>query len=217
MPARRTSLVAASLVAALLAPIVPARASAAGTIAIGIKGGANLANLYGDAVGNVEVLTARTGGGFIELKASPVVSFQVEALYAQKGAKETETLFDPSSGTLLTGSVTWRYDYVDVPALLKVTLVPEGSIRPSLFIGPVFSHLLKAGVEGIDLKDFTKTSDIGGTVGGNIDLGSGPARLVLDLRYTRSLDTFDKGAAATIFSRMHNTISAMVGLELVGG
>jgi len=219
MSARRACLVVASLTAALLAPIVPARAFAAGksAIAVGIEGGANLANMYGDAVGNVELLTARTGGAFIELRASPIVSFQIEGLYAQKGAKQTETLFDPSSGTLLTGSATWHYDYVDVPVLLKLTLVPEGSVRPSLFIGPVFSHLLKAEVEGIDLKDFTKSSDIGGTVGGDIDLGSGPARVVLDLRYTRSFNTFDTGGAEQIFSRMHNTISAMIGLKLVGG
>ncbi len=219
MSARRASLAAVSLLALLLAPIVPTRAFAAGksAVAVGILGGANLANMYGDAVGNVEMLTARTGGGFIELQASPVVSFRIEGLYAQKGAKETETFFDPSTGATITGSATWRYDYVDVPALLEFTLVPEGSIRPSLFFGPVFSHLLKADIEGIDLKDFTKSSDIGGTVGGDIDLGSGPARVVLDLRYTRSFNTFDTGGAELIFSRMHNTISAMIGLKLVGG
>lgn len=219
MSVRRATVVAASLAALLLAPLVPARALAAGkgTFAIGIKGGANMANFFGDAVGNVELLQARTGGVFLELQASPVVSFQVEALYAQKGAKQTETIVDPSSGTVLTASGTWHYDYVDVPVLLKLALVTEGSVRPSLFVGPVFSQLQKAEVEGIDLKDFTKSTDIGGTVGGNIDIGTGPARLVLDLRYTRSFDTFDKGGAELLFSRMHNTISAMAGIKLVGG
>ena len=184
-------------------------------VEFGIKGGVNLANFYGDAVGNVEIRPAVIGGAFLDFRATPTFSIQVEGLYAQKGAKETETVFDPG-GQPVTGSVSWKYDYIDVPALLRFHVPTSGGIRPSLYLGPVVSFLLKARVENLDIKNYAKSTDVGGTVGGTLEFGSGNTRLLFDLRYTLGLNTFDTGGAEQIFSRKHNTISAMMGFVFGG-
>ena len=186
------------------------------SVGFGVKGGANLANFWGDNVGHVEIRTRRTGGAFLTFKATPTFSIQVEALYAEKGAKETETVFDPQNGQVISGSVKWDYDYVDVPVLLRFHVPTSGAVRPSLYLGPVVSFLVKSKVAGVDIKKFTKTTDIGGTIGGTLELGTGPIRILMDLRYTLGLEPFDTKGAELIFSRKHNTISAMAGFVLGG-
>jgi Outer membrane protein beta-barrel domain len=184
-------------------------------VSFGIKAGVNLANFYGDAVGNTEIRPAAIGGVFLDFRATPTFSFQLEGLYAQKGARETETVFD-AGGQPVTGSVDWKYDYIDVPALLRFHIPTGGGVRPSLYLGPVVSFLVKAKVEGIDIKDYAKSTDVGGTVGGTLELGAGGMRLLLDVRYTMGLEEFDTSGAEQVFSRKHNTISGMVGFAFGG-
>jgi Outer membrane protein beta-barrel domain len=208
---RRHSLTGALLIGGLMS----AGPLQAQSVEFGIKGGVNLANFYGDAVGNVEIRPRGIGGVFLDFRATPTFSIQVEGLYAQKGAKQTETVFD-AKGQPITGSVKWNYDYIDVPALLRFHIPTGGGVRPSLYLGPVVSFLVKADVEGVDIKSFAKSTDVGGTVGGTIELGSGGVRLLLDVRYLMGLEEFDTSGAETIFSRKHNTISAMMGFVFGG-
>ena len=181
---------------------------------VGIKGGVALANLYGDAVGNVDLRKGFTGGLFIDIPASPSVSFQPEVLYTQKGAAQSE-LIDTGSGVTLAKG-TWEYDYVDVVALLKGK-VGTGAVRIALYGGGMYSTLVSAKAVGdggeIELKDFTKSNDIGGVVGGSLEFSSG---LLFDLRYSIGTTLFDEPPLDELFSRKHNVISAMLGVAFGG-
>ena len=180
----------------------------------GIKGGVAVANMYGDAVGNVDLRQGFTGGIFIDIPASPAVSFQPEVLYTQKGAKESE-LIDTGTGLTLA-SGTWEYDYVDVVALLKGK-IGTGGVRIALYGGAMYSVLVSAKAVGdggeIDLKDLTKSNDVGGVVGGSLEFSSG---LLLDLRYSLGTTQIDQPPLDQIYARKQNVISAMLGIAFGG-
>ena len=172
--------------------------------------------MYGDAVGNVDLRNGLTGGLFLDIAASPSFSFQPEILYVQKGAVQKELIDVGGALTLAEG--TWEYDYVDVVALLKGRF-GSGGVKIALYAGAVYSTLLTAKVVGdgdageIDLKDLTKSNDIGGVVGGSLEFASG---FLFDLRYSRGTTAFDEPPLDLLFSRQHNVISAMLGITLGG-
>lgn len=207
-PSARINLIAAAMAVLATAPL------AAQSPRVGIKGGVALANLYGDAVGNVDLRQGFTGGLFIDVPASPALSFQPEVLYTQKGAKQSE-LIDAGGGLTLAEG-TWQYDYVDINALLKGK-IGTGSVRIALYGGASYSVLVSAKAVGdggeIDLKDLTKSNDIGGVVGGSLEFSNG---LLFDLRYSIGTTLFDEPPLNDVFSRKQNVISAMLGVTLGG-
>jgi hypothetical protein len=180
----------------------------------GIKGGVALANMYGDAVGNVDLRKGFTGGLFVDIPASPSLSFQPEVLYTQKGAAQSELIDVGGSVTLAQG--TWEYDYVDIVALLKGRF-GTGGVRIALYGGGQYSVLMSAKAVGdggeIDLKDFTKSNDIGGVIGGSLEFSSG---FLLDLRYSMGTTEIDQPPLDQLFARKQNVISAMVGIATGG-
>ncbi|NNF26547.1 MAG: PorT family protein [Gemmatimonadetes bacterium] len=197
------------VLAALL--LVATHSSVEAQARFGIKGGVALANVYGDAVGNVELRNGITGGAFLEIPATPVLSAQFEALFTQKGAIEN-ALIDLGGGVTLTEG-TWAYDYIDIAALLKATF--GDNVRISIYGGPVYSTLLSATAEGggeeFDIKDLTKSSDIGGAGGVSLEFSRG---FLVDVRYAFGTQAFDEPPLDLVYARQHNVIHAMVGLAI---
>lgn len=97
-------------------------------IALGVRGGVNLADVTSNqfGFGGVSRRTAPVGGVFFSVAGTSSIGFQAEALYAQKGF----------SALVEGGTATANIAYIDVPVLVKVRLVgQEHRIRPSLFGG----------------------------------------------------------------------------------
>lgn len=204
----RTLILGAALAALTTPPL------AAQSARVGIKGGVALSNMYGDAVGNVDLRKGFTGGLFVDIPASPSLSFQPEVLYTQKGAAQSELI--DVGGSLALAEGTWKYDYVDIVALLKGKF-GTGGIRIALYGGAQYSVLMSAKAVGdggeIDLKDYTKSNDIGGVVGGSLEFASG---FLLDLRYSIGSTEIDQPPLDQAFARKQNVISAMLGIALGG-
>ncbi len=107
---------------------------------VGIKGGYSLAkfSLTGEMDAEVwKYLPSFVAGGYLELKLG-FVSIQPEVLYTRMGAKIEEVIED------VPFSLQYRFDYVQVPVLLKFNIVPAGPIRPFLYGGGYGAYLLKA-------------------------------------------------------------------------
>jgi len=198
---------------ALTALLLVSTTPVAAQTRFGIKGGVALANMYGDAVGNVELRKGLTGGAFLEIAATPSIAFQREGLYTQKGAVE-KALIDLGGG-LTIAEGTWKYDYVDVAALLKASF--GENVRVGIYAGPVYSVLMSARAtgEGVDedIKDFAKSNDIGGAGGVSLEFAGG---LLIDVRYSFGTQAFDEPPLDLIYARQHNVISAMLGVALGG-
>jgi hypothetical protein len=90
-----------------------------------------------------------TGGIYFSLKLGPL-AIQPEVLYTRMGARYA----------VEGDSLEYRFDYIQVPLLLKLSVIPAGPIRPVIFAGGYGSYMLKAnGVETVDGE--SESTDLG--------------------------------------------------------
>ena len=158
-------------------------------VAIGIKGGLNFANL--DASSATAAYNSRTGyhaGGFVLFKFSKI-GIQPEIIFSRQGSS-----YKPLNGT----SLDTRYDYVNVPIILKLYTVAGINIQA----GPQFGFLASASQEvsnnglssTVDIKNTLKSSDISVALGLGWDL---PFGLTLDARYNLGLTKINDVTGST--------------------
>jgi len=168
-----------------------------GIVAKGIKAGVNIAGHTGDDTDdNHESRTAFVGGGFLTYALTPALAIQPELLYSMKGYKWEE------EGWKETG----KFDYLEIPVLLKYMIPMDGVVQPNLFAGVAPAFLLSAEVEvdydetmlamlhateTVDVKDEAKSIDFGLVFGGGVDLALGEGSLMFDVRYTMGLTSID--------------------------
>lgn len=198
---------------------------------VGFKGGMNRSQFYGAEIGDSENLRALVFGVFAEFNLGGTFSLQPEINYSKRGARE-ETLLEVARDGV------WRYNYFDIVSLLKLRLNSERSSPSfSLFTCPVLSILANSKATGWKpeelhaecagcarepisfryvrlLQHNTKGKDVGGTVGMAVDFGSGPAKVVLDMRYTKMMSEFDKAPYDALYSRKHSALSFQAGVVL---
>jgi len=154
---------------------------------IGPKAGLNIANVVGDDAQffnqDLDSRTGFTGGIFFMHQFSNLFAIQPEAYYTMKGATLNRTSAD----------ITFSFDYIEVPVLLKLIIPVEGSnVRPSIFAGPSlgFNTTAKVKVEADtgeseeeDIKEDVKSTDIGLVFGAGIGIMIGKNELGFDIRY----------------------------------
>ena len=143
----------------------------------GIKGGLAMAKMTGDDTDDLKTKTGFMIGGFAAIPLSPSLSIQPEAYYVQKGAK-----FD-DAGT----DVKIKFDYLDIPVLLKYTVAGE-SATPYFLFGPSLGFNMSAKVDDVDIKDNVSSTDFGLVFG----LGVNIQKFLLEVRYNLGLTDIDE-------------------------
>ncbi len=130
-------------------------------IKVGAKAGLNLATLGGD-FNNGKTRTSFHLGGMAEIPISDAFSVQPELLYSAQGAKS-----DVDDDEVV------KLDYLSIPILGKFHATDELSIEAGPQVGLLLSA--KADVDGQtdDLKDITKSTDLGLVLGLGYKLGNG--------------------------------------------
>ena len=192
----------------------------AGRISLGfdLKGGLNLAKLYGGEVIEWEDFGDKTKfmlGMIVDLdfrlSIGDYFTLQPEILFSQKGV---ETVWDAE--TSFQGFDRRReLGYFEIPILLKLS-IPAGRVSPSFYLGPALDILLYAKTvykdEVINKKKDYKNIDFGVTIGGELDIIAGPGRVIIGSRYTRGLNYMDKdGSFYEENGLMNSVISILVG------
>ncbi len=160
----------------------------------GIKAGVNLANLSGSDIEDTEMKTGLAVGGFITYGFSEMFAVQPEVLFMMKGAKFTET--DPFFGDV-TGK--FKFNYIEIPVLVKVMIPTSGKVKPNIFAGPAVGFLMSADLEAealgvsaeVDIKDEIKSIDFGLAFGAGVGFEITQGTITLDARYTLGLTSVD--------------------------
>jgi hypothetical protein len=194
---------------ALLALTAVANAAPDGTVSKGLKISLNSADMMGAGVPSG--LTPQTGfaaGAYLDWRLAGRASIQPEILYTQKGG-------EVESGT---NPYEYHFDYVEIPVLLKLTMAgPGAAFRPHIYAGPFVGFKIDARIETYSGRDQEESAeqtlssargiDAGFAVGVGTDLAIGPGRVVLDLRYGKSLVS----AMTTGPKFTHSVFSASLG------
>ncbi len=189
-----------------------ASVAAQGLTGKGLKAGLNIANLRGDDMEDWDSKMGFSAGGFITYSINDMFAIQPEVLFTMKGAKYEKELY----GETLKQTIS--LNYLEIPVLAKLSMPTQGSVKPNLFVGPSLAILLSAKVEWeygvesdeLDMKDDTKSIDLGLVFGGGVDFDLGPdkGKLSAEARYTLGLATVDDGEEVDM---KNSVISLMVG------
>ncbi len=184
---KRCLAIVAVLAVALMAGVAAAQET--GLVGKGLKLGLSMYT-FGGSDNEMEGVSpdSRMGlgaGGFLTFALGPNLALQPELLYVQKGAKYEE------GGV----TATLKFDYLDIPVLLKYRFPTEGSIRPNLFAGPVGSIKMSADLKveaggedaSTDVSDEVKGFDFGVAFGGGLDFALSSSTLTFDVRYTLAM------------------------------
>lgn len=177
-----------------------------GKMMFGVKGGLNLANLSGDDVEDTSMKIGMAGGVFMCYKLTDIFAIQPELLFSMKGAEFTEDDVDGS----------YKVNYFEIPLLFKVNLPTEGKIKPNLYAGPALGILMSADVEvgdySADMKDFTKSTDIGIIAGAGLGYQMEKGMLCAEVRYEVGMGTIDEPAEDVDEADVKNSVvSILVG------
>lgn len=163
-------------------------------VALGIKAGANISKIDADV--STDNITSIHGGAFALFKLTKI-GIQPEVLFSQQGTsfKQAGQDFD------------FKTAYMTIPVMVKIYLI--GGLN--LQAGPQFGFLTKAELDGDDIKDSLKGSDISANVGLGWDL---PFGLTLDARYNIGLS--DIGDDDNVFegSLKSRVIQVSVGYKI---
>ena len=148
----------------------------------GAKAGANFSSVNGD---DAESFSGKTGfhfGGMVEIPVSDKFAVQPELLYSSQGADYSENEF--------TGS--YKLDYLTIPVMAKFSLGEGFSVQAGPQVGFLLSAKDEYEIDGEtmkeDVKDFTKSTDIGANIGVDYTFDSG---LNIGARYNMGISRLD--------------------------
>lgn len=145
-------------------------------INFGAKAGINLATL------RPELTESRTSfhlGGMAEITIADDFAIQPELLYSAQGAKDQNDS---------DNNETFKVDYLTLPVLAKYYLIEGLSVEGGPQIGFLLSSKQEDNGETDDLKDITKSIDIGFSLGAAYKLDNG---LQIGARYYFGSDVND--------------------------
>ncbi len=166
-------------------------------------------------------ISTYTIGAVGEFGLSPNLSIQPELNYAEKGFKVNADASGISIlGTTINlgGSAVTSVKYIDLPVLLKYKFGDEGGVRWYVTGGPTFGYAASGSVDTyadviIKVKlistplDFNANGfnrfEVGGAVGGGVEIPAGAGKFFADVRYTRGFT--DAYTVPTIGVAVKNT------------
>lgn len=126
---------AALLIAAILTGLSNAPTPGAAQSTLLARGGVNIASLGGDDTAGIDSRTALRIEGAVVFDLAENIGVQVGGAYAQKGFSVSEQGID----------VTFRLDYVEIPALIRFAIPSAGALSPRFVAGPALA--IKAGCD----------------------------------------------------------------------
>jgi len=141
-------------------------------------------------------------GGGIELFSVPHISLEIEGLYFRKGSK-VEIIGVEGDYTL---------DVISIPALVKIKILPGPS--PYVLAGGEFSYILTHKLDGVDIKNTTKSIDYGVIFGAGYEMSMPGASLFFEGRYHLGLANILKDPLDPDASIKTKALVVIVGIKI---
>jgi hypothetical protein len=177
---------------------------------IGMKAGLNIAD-YEGGWRDTDSKMGFCGGAFITCSINEMFAVQTEFLFSMKGAILGEIARRDEFGNIVeTFTISEVLNYLEIPVLGKLSVLPRSRVKPNLFAGPYYALKLsgkhKIGSYETNI-EYLKDGDYGLVFGGGVDFELGEGELTVDTRYTLGLSQI---FGSSIDSR-NRVISVMLG------
>lgn len=178
---------------------------------LGVKAGVNIANASIDTANapSTDAITGLTAGAFVSLGLG-AIEIEPDLLFTAKGYKYG----DPA---VPNAEFVNKFQYVEVPVLLKWMIIPAGPVKPYLGAGPAIGFLTSADVTSkiagasttADAKSALEGSDYSAVIEAGVRVGLGGLSLHGDVRYSIGLADIQKTGSGSL---KNNTVSILVGV-----
>ena len=141
----------------------------------GPKVGVDLTHFWGEGVDH-DIVFGYQAGLFAEYRATDLIGIAPEVVFAAQGGKN-------SLGN------TFHANYVNIPVMLKIYVVPAFSIDlgPQLGFNVYSKYTPKGGGSAVDMSGITKTVDFGAGLGMTYNIAND---VFVQARYTMSFTEF---------------------------
>lgn len=196
----------------------PARA----LVTTGVKGGLNSSKIIFSSdldVPGQKYLNSYCFGAFLTLNLGPV-GFQPEILYSRRGI-ESQILLNPQDPASLAKAAT-MLDYIEIPLLFRLNVIPVGPIKIYVFGGPSYGFLQKAKIritlmglnEEQDIKRNFKTRSLAAVAGVGLDIKIPLLfKITADARYHHGFSNILSENSSFISDKARNSgFSVMLGI-----
>lgn len=174
-------------VAVVTAVLPPSAAWAQDGLSVGARAGLSMARVYGGDAEGVAARNRFTGGISAALGFSRRVALDLDVAYADKGGN-----MEGSFGTL-----RYHFRYVEVPVLVRYTVLPEARLAPALTVGLAPAFRLNStttwwsGTGSYPPQFvFPEPVDLGLVLGTTVGTRTGRHHMRFDVRYTLGLTRF---------------------------
>ncbi|MCC9016897.1 MULTISPECIES: porin family protein [Flavobacterium] len=137
----------------------------------GVKGGLNISSVVGGDVEDTKALVGFHVGGFAEIHVVQRFFIQPELLFSAQGTKVDGSLNDTDI----------KLNYLNIPVVAKYYIIDK---KFNVEAGPQLGVLLSAKVNGNNIKDLTRSVDLGFNLGAGYSFTD---NLSAGLRYTIGL------------------------------
>lgn len=117
---------------------------------LGIKGGANFANLSSSTTQNSEVLSGINIGLFAKVPLNKTFALQPEIYFTSKGSQQTY------ENAFVTGKAKFELNYIEIPIMLVLDLTNNFNFQ----LGPYVSYLISSKVENSSDSSFSFEENI---------------------------------------------------------
>ena len=155
----------------------------------GITAGLNMATFHGNDISNAKMRYGLASGIFLNYDLSQGFALQPELLYSMKGYTST-------AGTIKT---IGKYDYMEIPAIVKYSIAIESVIKPFIFVGPSASILIKSKLNTD--KDYEVVSprffDFGALFGAGASMPLDKGEINFNIRYGLGFTTVSNQSTPT--------------------
>ena len=188
---------------------------------LGVKAGMSMATFGNNfaAIGNAKRRLGFIGGGFTAFRIVPSVAIQTEVLFSMKGARDVGGIDSGSQNPTVPRDYEWKFTYVEIPVVLRVSPPFDHVLRPDLIAGAAVAFNTGANFEDkavgseFSVRSGVRNVDVGLMLGIGAHIGRGPVRYLIEGRYTRGL----LGIYANEFSGSYQTVndvfSVLVGVS----
>lgn len=179
------------LVISLLACALFTSDSGALTIdGVGVKAGVaySQVNLANYTYGRSEWHAGVAAGPFVTIAFYRGFSIQPNLIYVKRGGAYHDRVEHPDGSQATVSEATFRLDYLELPLLLRYTLMPDRRLSPVVFIGPTWGWALASEYvqDGISNPDMLGEADTALTIGVGAVTTAGNSAFSLEVLYRRA-------------------------------
>ncbi len=202
--------------------VILSTAPAKALVTTGVKGGLNTSKIiFSPAldVSGKKYLNSYCFGAFLTLNLGPV-GFQPEILYSRRGI-EYQVLMSPQDPASMARATT-ILDYIEIPLLIRLNMIPAGPVKIYIFGGPSYGFLQKAKLritfmgleEEQNIKRDFKTRSLAAVAGLGLDIKVPLLfKITADARYHYGLSNILSEDSTFISNKARNSgFSLMLGI-----